>query len=280
LFQAKVEAKYNVKAQLVSSFIAAFLKVAWIFSGQGIIYLMGIYLLDGIMNIIFLWLIYWRNKGEAKSWRFDRGVFGHLLSSGWPLLLSGAAFFVLFKVDQVMIGKMLGEVQVGFYAAAAKLSEVWYFIPGILCTSLFPAIVNAKATGEALYRARLKNFYLLMAGLASTIILPVWLLAKPVILYLFGAEYLPAIPVLKIHIFSALGMFMSYAVTQYLVTENREKVVFFGNFLAMLVNVGLNFWLIPRLGIVGAAVATLVAYSVLPAYVWISERKRSRRINL
>jgi len=245
------------------------LKVAWIFSGLGVVWLITIYMLDAVLNILFLWLIYWGNKESAKGWRFDSKLFKYLLSSGWPLLLSGAASFLLFKIDQVMIGKMLGETQVGLYAAAAKVSEVWYFIPGILCASFFPAIVNAKNVSEDLYRGRLKNFYLLMASLALLIIIFILVFSKLLVLYLFGFEYLASIPVLRIHIFSALGMFMGFAVSQYLLAENREKDVFRGNFLAVAINVALNFWLIPLIGIRGAAIATLVAYSVLPLYVFL-----------
>ena len=268
-FQAKVEAKYNAKAQIAASIISSILKVAWIFSGLGVVWLITIYMLDAVLNILFLWLIYWGNKESAKGWRFDSKLFKYLLSSGWPLLLSGAASFLLFKIDQVMIGKMLGETQVGLYAAAAKVSEVWYFIPGILCASFFPAIVNAKNVSEDLYRGRLKNFYLLMASLALLIIIFILVFSKLLVLYLFGFEYLASIPVLRIHIFSALGMFMGFAVSQYLLAENREKDVFRGNFLAVAINVALNFWLIPLIGIRGAAIATLVAYSVLPLYVFL-----------
>lgn len=281
LFQAKVEARHNIKAQIAGNLISAILKIVWIFSGLGVIYLMGIYVIDAFFNTLFLWLIYWHNRESVRGWHFDRQLFGPLLKSGWPLLLSGAAAFLLFKIDQVMIGNMLGNAAVGLYSAAAKLSEVWYFIPGILAASLFPAIINAKRSDPELYQRRLRNFYTLMAISALGVIVPVILLSKPLIVYLFGQEYLASLPVLRIHIFSALGIFLGYAANQYLMAENREKDVFRANFLGMVLNVGLNLWLIPALGIAGAAIATLVAYAVTPIYVLILDiwQKRRREID-
>lgn len=271
-FQARVEARYNVKAQVWANIISSAMKVAWIFSGAGVIYLMAIYLLDSLFNIVFLWIIYWRHKENIFGWRFNYKAFWYLFRSGWPLLLSGAATFMLFKIDQVMIGKMMGEVEVGLYAAAAKLSEVWHFIPTILCSSLFPAIINAKTIGDKIYRLRVRNFFILMATLSLIIVIPIFFLAKLLITYLFGPDYLLALPVLRIHVFSSIGIFMGYAVTQYLIAENRETDVFRGYAWGAVINIGLNLWLIPLLGISGAAISTLVAYSVLPVYAWTKRK--------
>jgi O-antigen/teichoic acid export membrane protein len=57
---------------------------------------------------------------------------------------------------------MINNEQTGIYAIAAKLSEFWYFIPSAICASLFPAIINAKKTGQELYERRLKKLYGLM----------------------------------------------------------------------------------------------------------------------
>ena len=50
---------------------------------------------------------------------------------------------IYMKIDQVMIKQMLGADQVGLYAAAVRLSEVWYFIPIVITASVFPAIIPA-----------------------------------------------------------------------------------------------------------------------------------------
>ena len=70
--------------------------------------------------------------------------------------------------------------------------------------------------------------------------------------------------VLKIYIWSNLGLFLGTAVYQYLITENRIKLIFIITCLAMIANIILNLILIPKLGLIGAAWATLISYMVVP----------------
>ena len=188
-------------------------------------------------------------------------------------MLASAAFFVYLKIDQVMIGAMMGNYEVGIYAAGVKLVEVWYFIPGVICGSLFPAIVNDKKTGEEMYKKRLRNFYTLMViipVLMAAIIAP---LSKSIIFFIFGDGYLESAGVLQIYIWSSLGLFLGQAVTQYLMSENLVKTIFWLNFLAMVVNVILNLVLISILGLSGAAWATLISYMIIPLYIFLQRKK-------
>jgi probable polysaccharide biosynthesis protein len=61
---------------------------------------------------------------------------------------------------------MLGNEAVGQYAAATRLSEIWYFIPTVVVSSLFPAIVNARRQSEELYCDRLQKLFDLVAWIA------------------------------------------------------------------------------------------------------------------
>lgn len=90
-------------------------------------------------------------------------------------MLSGIAISIYMKIDQVMIKNMLDVKAVGNYAVAVKLTEVWYFIPVVISSSLFPAIIKAKKISEKLYYGRLQKLYDLMTWLAIGIALPVML---------------------------------------------------------------------------------------------------------
>ena len=81
-----------------------------------------------------------------RAWKFEKNVAIRLLKDSWPLILSGIVISIYMKIDQVMIKEMLDSEAVGQYAAAVKLSEAWYFIPMVIASSLFPAIINAKKT--------------------------------------------------------------------------------------------------------------------------------------
>ena len=268
-FQAKVEAKSNVLAQMTATFISSILKIAAILSGRGIIWIIIIFLLDIIWQGLGFMAAYRREGLKIRAWRFKNSLAREIWHSSWPLMLASAAFYIYLRIDQVMIGQMLGNYEVGLYAAAVKLVEVWYFIPVIIAGSLFPAIVNAKKTSAAVYHQRLKNFFIFMGLISVLIILPVTLLARPLIYWLFGVNFLAAVPILKVYAWSSVGLLLGIAVSQYLMVENKVKTIFIINIFAMIINIGLNLVFIPMFGLIGAAWATLISYLVLPVGAWV-----------
>lgn len=268
-FQAEVKSKNNVKAILFATIISSILKVGAILSGKGVIWIIAIFTLDFLWQAIGFVVAYRRVGLRLSGWKFNKVLAKNILKSSWPLMLASAASFIYLRIDQVMIGKMLGDYEVGLYAAAVKLVEVWYFIPGIICASLFPAIVNARKIDRIVYKNRLKALYLLMLGIAFFIAIFSTFLAPWLISFLFGEAYLAAISILQIYIWSSIGMFVGVAINQYFLSENYSGLIFFYNFLSMAVNVVLNLILIPRFGLIGAAAATLAAYSIGPIVVAI-----------
>jgi O-antigen/teichoic acid export membrane protein len=102
---------------------------------------------------------------------------------------------------------------------------------------------------------------------------PVAFLAKPIISFIFGNAYLGAVSVLQIYIWSSISLFLGTVVGHQLMAENRTRSVFLLNFIAMIVNVVLNLVFIPKLGLIGAAVATLIAYTTIPLIMLFLPKK-------
>jgi len=262
-FQSRVEARKNVKAQILSSSISSILKIIMILSGLGVIWLMLIYMLDALWLAVILIFSYRRSGFKIRTWRFNKVLARQIFSSSWILMLTTASILVYLKIDQVIIKQILDETAVGLYSAAIKLSEVWYFIPGIICGSLFPAIINSKKTNQASYFNRLKKLSGLMFFIGLVIAVLVSLLARPIILVLFGNEYLESISVLRIYAWSIIGVFLGSVSANYLIAENYVKIYFWVSLMGAVTNVLLNLWLIPIMGIDGAAIATVISYSLV-----------------
>lgn len=278
-FYSQVQAKQAIKAQLIAALISSILKIIFIILNGDIIWLVAIYTLDTLWQSLFLVYFYKRQGFKIKAWRFQASLARSLWRDSWPLMLSSAAAFIYLRIDQVMVGRIMNEAAVGIYAAGVKLTEVFYFIPGVICGSLFPAIVNARKTNQAIYHSRLKKLYILLGVLGLLIATSVALLSGPIINFVFGADYLPAIPVLQIYIWSSVGLFLGSVVGSQLMAENRTKEIFFINFVAMILNVALNLWLIQKIGLIGAALATLVAYSVGPLWMLLRGRRGKGEAN-
>jgi O-antigen/teichoic acid export membrane protein len=163
------------------------------------------------------------------------------------------------KVDQIMIKQMLGSIQVGEYAAAARLSEAWYFIPVVICSSLFPAIINAKKISDKLYYERLQKLYDIMVWGSIVIIIPVTLSSEWLIAITYGSEYSRSAGVLVIHIWASIFVFLGVASSSWFIVENLQKYSFYRSLMGACLNIVLNFLLIPRYGVYGAAISTLAA---------------------
>lgn len=276
-FYAKVKAKRAIQAQLGAAIISSVLKIILMISGAGIIWLIAIYVLDALWQALFLVYFYKTEGYKLSDWSFDAPLAKSLFRDSWPLMLSAAAGYIYMRVDQVMVGQIMGDQALGIYSAGVKISEVFYFIPGVICGSLFTAIVNARQTSANIYFSRLKKLYILLFVLAVLVAVPISLLAKPIIALVFGGEYLGSALVLKLYIWSTLGLFVGSGVGNQLMAENRTKTIFWLNFFAMILNVSLNLYLIPKLGLPGAAVATLISYLLIPSWLIVYGWGRGKR---
>lgn len=277
-FYSKVDSKKNVRVVIVATTISSFLKIFTIVMGQGVLWIMFIYVLDSVWQAIGFMLTYRRYGLKIGDWKFNKSLAREIIRDSLPLMFASVAGFIYLRIDQVMVGKLMGIREVGFYAVAVRLVEVWYFLPAIICGSLFPAIINAKKTNEVIYHKRLKALYLLMVGISIAIAIPTTILAPWITSTFFGQEYMQSTIILQIYVWSSIGLFLGTAITQYFLSENKTMATFYFNFLSMLANVILNLILIPRIGLIGAAVATLISYSVAPIFVFINWFSRRRKI--
>lgn len=275
-FQSQVQSKYTAVVMIAASVISAILKISIIASGLGIIWLTAVYVLESSVNAFgsltfFIW-----NRHNISELRFNRKIAKEILKDSWPLMLSTVAWSIYMRIDQVMIKNMLGNEEAGIYAVAAKLSEFWYFIPSIICASVFPAILNAKKTAEALYRSRLANLYSLMFYISGTIALGTTLFARPIIDILFGGQYLGAIITLRIYVWGGIASSVTCALGYYLISINKTRVNAIATAVGAFANVCLNLFLIPMYGIAGGALATFISYSAVTLAVLASKSGRSQ----
>ncbi len=262
-FRAVVKAKYNAYALLASVIFSSALKIILILLKAPLIYFIAAFTFEYFVLAIGLVSVYKSNKHKILNWRYSKAISKSLLKDSWPLALSGIVVMIYMKIDQVMIKNMMEEEAVGFYAAAVRLCEAWYFIPVTLCNSIFPAIVNAKNVSEEFYKNRMQKLYDLLAWIAIGIAVPVTLFSDEIIYVLFGREFSQAAPVLTIYIWAGIAIFLGVASSQYLINENLTKLAFFRSSIGMVFNVVLNLILIPIYGIIGSAIATLISYSIV-----------------
>jgi len=275
-FQSRVLSKYVVFANVISLFLSTITKIILILFQAPLIAFAWVVVFDSLVLAMGYLYFYFKKNAifSIKNLTFSQSTAVNLLRDSWPLVLSGVVVSIYMKIDQVMIKEMIDSEAVGQYAAAVRLSETWYFIPMVIGSSLFPAIVNAKKVSEELYYSRLQKLYDLMVWLAILIALPMTFLSDWIVNLLYGKQYYDSGSVLMIHIWAGIFVFLGVASSKWFVTENLQKYSFHRTLAGAVINIALNYMLIPIYSIYGAAFATLIS-QVIASYLYNAINRRT-----
>ncbi|TWR30346.1 flippase [Mucilaginibacter pallidiroseus] len=259
-FQSQVQSKYIMQVQVIGNLVSAAIKFVLIYLKMPLIAFVFAYSLDFLLVALGYCLTYQRKGRSLFNWSYQNSLAKKLITHSWPLIISGIMVSLYMKIDQLMIQNISGIDEAGAYATVASLSEAWNFIPTVIVTTLFPAILNARRDDTARYKKRIQNLYDLMVYLSLPAAIVITFTSH-LIYKLYTPEYAYAAPTLSVHIWSGVFVFLGAASSQYLIAENLTKLTFIRTGFGALVNILLNLALIPKMGMMGAAIATLVAYA-------------------
>lgn len=277
-FQSRAEGKYIMFVQVGGNIISVLFKALLVYLKAPIDYLIGSLVFDVLIIQVGYITIYRKNGNNIFNWRYNSTVAKRLLKLGWPLALSTIFASLYLKIDQLMIDSMLGAEKLGIYSTVVQYSESWYFIPAAISTALFPAIMNFRMKDPLLYQKRLGNLYELMAFISISIALVMTFLAPTLYAWIYSGrpEFMEAVPVLQIHIWSGVFAFLSTANSQYLIAEGLTKLSLYRTLFGASANVLLNIIFIPKYGVLGAAYVTLLAYFITAFSVLLYPKARQQ----
>lgn len=206
--------------------------------------------------------IYQRITGAVEGLRISSAECHRLLGDSRWLLLSGIAAVIYLKVDQVMLGLLVGEREVGIYAVAAKFCEVWYFLPAIIVTVYFPHLIILRGNDPSRYASDLQKLNDALFIMAVSLAMLVTLIASSLVPWLFGEAYADSVPVILVHVWASVLVFMRSLLSKWLIIENLLRLSLLSQISGAVVNICLNAYLIPRYGALGAAYATVISYLI------------------
>ncbi|RZL14852.1 MAG: flippase [Pedobacter sp.] len=276
-FQSQVKSKYVVHVQNIAILTTSVLKILWVWLNGSLIWFSVIITIDAMILATGLVIMYQRQGFRLRDWSFDGSRAKMLLKQSYPLMFSAVMVSLYMKIDTVML-KSVGSVAVGIYSAASGLSEAWFFIPMAIVTSVFPAIVNARKTDMERYKKRLINLYDLLVYISLPVAIFISVFGTDIIHIIYGNRYEGAGKMLSIHIWSGIFVFLGIASGQYLIAEGYIKISFQRTAMGAILNIALNFWLIPLYGGIGASLATLVACFVSTFYILLIPKTREQGI--
>jgi len=277
-FQASVQAKKIMYINVSGNIISAIVKLILILLKLPLIWFVYSLVFDAVLIAAGYIISYLKSGNTISKWKYDPVVATYLLKHSWPLAFSAILVSLYMKIDQVMIPIYLKTSELGIYSTVANLSESWYFIPVAIVTSVFPAIMNARRTDSDRYKKRLQNMYDLMVVISMAIALFMTFASKFVyhIAYSRHPEFWSGAPVLAVHVWAGVFVFLGSASGQYLIAEGYTKISMLRTGVGAIVNIVLNIFWLPRYGILGAAYATLAAYGIATFFILFIPKTREQ----
>lgn len=196
----------------------------------------------------------------------DADLSRRILEYSVPLTATRGANVLDKKVDTMLVGIILDFTAVGFYTIAKQVSDFVSLPASSLGFSLSPALGEQQSKGEGDRAARLYEqslTYVLLAYVPAAAGLV--LVAEPMVRYVFGTDYMGAVPVVQVFSAFILVNAVNKVTTDGLDFLGRARERAIVKSITSVGNAGLNLLLLPRMGVVGAAVATVITYSVYVA---------------
>jgi len=258
-FESKVLSKYTIWAQNGVFLVFAAVKVILILEQASLIAFVWIMLAEAVVVAIILLGVMSKYGLLLTKLRVSTKRAKLLLKDGWPLLISSILIVIYTQIDKIMLGKMVGYEEVGIYSVATLISTVWYFLISIFLATLFPSLTNLHVQRSGLLSQRWTQLYALMLWISVAVALILSLFSNILVEFIFGEMYARSASVLVIHAWAGVNVAIGSVWSKWLLLENKLKIGLYGQLIAVIINVGLNFWLIPSFGAIGAALATLVS---------------------
>jgi len=269
---AKVQFKYvaicKVTQMLIMGGVYAFL----IHNGQPLIVFIYVYLIEELLiALLFLAFIRTLNINQNKI-NFAYGY--DLLKQGLPLLFSGFFVVVMMRTDQIMINYLLNPKAVGIYAAASRVAEAFYFIPALFMAALAPSLINAFNTNKKTFQFRYAVFFQILFLASIFLVLILYYFSPWLVSVLYGPAYKESIQIIHLYMWALCPVFINALNMQWFICHGYVRSIMVMTFMACVINIILNGLMIPRLGLQGAAIATVISQIIPWAYLLLLSHGR------
>lgn len=263
-FRAKMLSKHTVIAKNIGFIISSIFKIILLLFNCSI-YLVALCAhLEFLLAGVILLYSYKKNKESLSihEWSFDKVRAKKLMASSWPLILSSSAINVQSKIDQVIIGGILGDAAVGQYSTATRLIEVLGFIPVVITTAYAPLITKAKLQSKEKYQNMLSQVYKLMFLVFLFTSIPLYFLSEPIVTFLYGEQFYQVGALLSLFSIRLFFVNFSCAKSLFITNENLFKYTLLTSIVGALSNIALNFLFIPLLGVKGPIIAAIISFAI------------------
>jgi O-antigen/teichoic acid export membrane protein len=225
-------------------------------------------ILAGTMTQGMMLLVYWVTIGRQLPFHVDKSLFIPLVRIGFPSIFSLFSSLLIDYADRQMVERMLGLDALGVYSVGYNFGMVATIAMGAFATAwppFFMSYIHKRDEARVIF-GRVLTYYLVGS---SVLIVLFFFAAKPIVVLFTAPVFHDAYVVVGLvaAAYMIKGCYLILLPGFYF-TEQLHKQVGL-EWVAAIVNIGLNLWLIPIYGILGAAIATFVCYLTLSFLAWV-----------
>lgn len=258
VFVALKKLQYSALSLVALNIATAIFGVSLILLGFGIVGVIVALILGQIIYLLILAKFFKRQKITLYT-KINWVIIRDTISGSIVYGFIGALGLLYFKIDTLILNYLQGDFDVGIYSVAYKFLEALIFIPSALSLALFPHVVKLVSTDPLrVYRLYLKSTLLLF--LISLVVVFAYLLFLPQVIVLFLPQYSPSIPVIKLLSITIPFMFMISPQGIILFSARKFlRMLILISIFNLLLNIAMNFYLIPKYSYFGSAWATIIS---------------------
>lgn len=255
-FQAKLLSKYSSLAMLGSYLVVSAYKIYLLVTGKSVYWFALSHAVEYCATGSLLLLAY-RKAGVQKltvSLKAAKRMFAksrHYIAAMLMVVVYNSAGNVLLKL-------LSGETENGFYSAAFTCTCITMFVFTAIIDTARPVVLESRQKSQALFEKNVSRVYAIIIYLSLTQGVFFTVFANLIIKILYGASYLPAVPVLQILVWNTIFSYMGFVRNIWILAEEKHHVLVWINLSGAVSNLLLNFCLIPLWGACGAAVTTVL----------------------
>lgn len=255
----------------INGFLAIVIRIVliilfyFLFGGTFISMALAVYISFIFSNLLY----FYQNKKMFQKVVYDKGY----LRYSYSLVLAAVMGVAMDKIDIIMLGAMKDMKSVGIYQIDVQIANIILMILVIFDTVFAPQISKFYHSGKHEELRKLYEKSTRLLGLLALISIIIIVVFGKYILLLFGEEFVDGHLAL---ILRSLGQFVNVAVGSVwlmLAMTGRPKWHIYSNLIAFTVNIGLNYLLIPKYGVNGAAFATMTSMILVNIIGYILVRK-------
>lgn len=264
-FQSRLESKATAAATLFAYVATILYRVVLMFLRAEVVWFALASALDyGVLALVLVYL-YRRAGGTRLSWSSARSK--EILAKSYHFILPSLMVSIYGFCDKFMLKQMVSAGEVGCYAAAQVICNMWCFVLSAIIDSLYPPIMEAHKRGDR--RAYLdynKKLYCIVFYISIIVSLFISVFSSLIVSVLYGNQYEGAAAPLSIITWYTAFSYLGVARNAWVVSEGKQSCLKWMYALSAISNVMINLFLIPLFGAVGAASASLVT-EILTVFV-------------